>query len=78
MGKPPILMGIFRVDSMILTSDVVPLATEVADWGFVISIEYSSDSELQSYSEKFQNYGESWHGKIRPIIRVYPFDLKSV
>ena len=45
-------MAIFRVDSMILTSDVVPLATEVADWGFVISIEYSSDSELQSYSKK--------------------------
>ena len=28
------------------------------------------------FTVNFQNNEESWHGEIKPIIRVFPFDFK--
>ena len=32
-------------------------------------------SRVQKNSEKYPKIGKSWHRGIRPIIRVFPFDL---
>ena len=59
---------------------VTPLNNEPDNFKFQEKVKTDSNLELdsyygpQSYSKKIQINGESWHGGIKPIIRVFPFD----
>ena len=63
-----IIYPMARRDSMILTFHVPSVKTlhKPAGRDYVISIEYT----VQSYSEKCQKIGKSWHVEIRPKICV--------